>query len=423
VIQRIETPGLNAAQKQKLQPWGVEGALHASPVPSLFLFHVGSNAGYAIERLESLFLAVGTEIAAGDAGLVHFGYRGLERGRPKTLPGDFRNLLRFELQDASREKVKQLADYVRKHRIRLVVAFDVQPAGPLFGPLHDAGVHAIIAYWGAAISSRMPTWKLLLKRLELAASTSKVDGLIFESHAMAELAIHGRGVSAEMIDVVPLGADTELFKPRVSDYVYQAFGFPRDRRVIVYAGHMEPRKGVRTLVEAAMELLVRRRRSDVCFLLCGNTGDQSAGYEKMYAGQGLTDFIRFGGYRSDLPEIYPSCFCGVIPSTGWDSFTCGAVEMAASGLPVIASRLQGLAEAVLDGATGLLYEPGNALALADCLEELLDRPERATELGRCGRERCEKELSLELHRQRFREVLLKRLRLSTRRQVGPYRSV
>jgi len=79
----------------------------------------------------------------------------------------------------------------------------------------------------------------------------------------------------------------------------------------------------------------------------------------MYAGLGINGWIRFCGYRDRLVQLYTSCFCGVIPSTGWDPFLRTSVEMAAAGLPVVASRLQGLPEAVLDKETGLLFEPCN----------------------------------------------------------------
>jgi len=102
-------------------------------------------------------------------------------------------------------------------------------------------------------------------------------------------------------------------------------------------------------------------------------------------------------------------FCGAIPSTGWDSFPRTSIEMAAAGLPVVASRLQGLPEAVLDGETGLLFEPGDARGLADCLEALLNHPELAAEYGRRGRERCERELNLDVQRQRLLNVVCKYL--------------
>ncbi len=85
--------------------------------------------------------------------------------------------------------------------------------------------------------------------------------------------------------------------------------------------------------------------------------------------------------------------------------------MAAAGLPVVASRLDGLPEAVLHNTTGLLFEPGNVDALADSLALLLDRPDVAEQLGQRGRARCEQELNLRVQRERFCEVL--------RRYVAP----
>lgn len=240
-------------------------------------------------------------------------------------------------------------------------------------------------------------------------SVSKLNGLIFESRAMAELAVYGRGVSEDLIDIVHLGVDTSLFRQGSSHCAHEFFGFPRHVKIIVYAGHVDRRKGIHSLIEAAIELLSRRGRGDLAFLICGNKGDQSREFEKMYAGLGIDQLIRFGGYRTDMAEIYPSCFCGVIPSTGWDSFPRTPLEMSASGLPVIASRLQGLPEAVLDGKTGLLYTPGVAVELADCVEYLLENPEKASELGRNGRLRCEGELNINTQYDRFLSVLKKRL--------------
>lgn len=376
---------------------------------SLFLIHFGSNVGYAISPLETLFYEAALEISCGDPQRVHFGYRHLDEGHPRSLPSDFRNVIAFDFRDTSPGNIKRLAGYVAKHDIRLALIFDIQPVHPLFRSLRQAGVKTILSYQGGPISSLMPAWKLTLKRLQVATSRSKVDGLIFESKAMADFALNGRGVPQAMIDVVPLGVDTTRFRPERSDYAYYTLSIPQDRKIVIYAGHMERRKGVHVLIEAAIELLCKRGRADICFLICGNKGDESREFERVYAGLGIDQWIRFGGYREDLAQLYTSSFCGVIPSTGWDSFPRTSIEMAATGLPVVASRLQGLPEAVLDGETGLLFEPGNARELADCIETLLERPELAAEYGRRGRERCERDLNLDVQRQRFRAVLRKRL--------------
>lgn len=378
-------------------------------VSSLFLLHAGTNTGYAIGALETLFFEAGLELADGNPEMVHFGYPDLDGGAPGSLPRDFPNVIKFSFADTRPQNVACLCDYVRDHGIGLVVLFDAQARHPLYAPLRAAGVRTIISYWGAPISSLNPWWKLVLKRLEMRWAPSTIDGLIFESYAMAATATQGRGVARRMIDVVPLGVDVQRYRPAASNYAHRNFGIPLERRIVVYAGHMETRKGISVLVQAAVDLLERRGRRDVCFLLFGNKDDESRPFERLYMGRACAEWIRFCGYRSDLPDIFRSSFCGVIPSTGWDSFTATAVELAASGLPVVASRLQGLVEATLDEETGLLFETGNAAALADCLERLLDSPEEAARLGRNGRARCERELNRDVQRRRFVSVLRKRL--------------
>jgi glycosyltransferase involved in cell wall biosynthesis len=341
---------------------------------------------------------------------VHFAYQDFRGGRPKALPPDFENLIEFDISDHRPENFERLCGYVKQRSITFVFIFDVQPVHPIFRCLRQSGVKAIVAYIGAPISAVMPAWKLALKRVEVELSRSKLDGMIFESHAMADLAVNGRGVPRRMIDIVPLGIDTKLFHPQRSDYVYKVMGFPRDRRIVIYSGHMERRKGVHTLVEAAIELLSRRERTDVAFLISGNRNeDECREYEKMYTGLGLDSLITFGGYRSDMSQLYQGSFCGVIPSSGWDSFPRTALEMAATGLPVVASRLGGLPEAVADRETGLLFEPGNKTQLADCLETLLNNPGLAVSYGERGRKRCEMQFDLEVQRRQFKKAILKYL--------------
>lgn len=376
-------------------------------ISSLFLFHTVSNVGYSIEPAEALFYEVGLDLAGLEAERIHFAFKSLDGGHPRSLPKEFQNVIAYDYADQNPRNIQRLAEYVKRNEIKLVFIYDIQPINPLFKPLRKAGVGAIVSFWGAPIAFRAPLWKLALKRLQINLSRSKVDGLIFESQAMADLGIWGRGIPPRMVDVVYNGVDPSLYRPERSTYVYDALGVPRTKKVVVYAGHMEPRKGLPTLVDAAVQLLHNRRRKDVCFVICGNKGDESKIYEAKYADLGVAESIRFGGYRSDLAKIYPSCFCGVIPSSGWDSFPRSPVEMAACGLPVIGARLQGLTESVLDRKTGILFEPGNSMELADCIETLLDDPNLAQKYGCNGRKRCENELSRATQLKRLCEVCRK----------------
>jgi glycosyltransferase involved in cell wall biosynthesis len=236
-----------------------------------------------------------------------------------------------------------------------------------------------------------------LKRVEVALRTNRPNHFIFESEAMRETAVYGRGIPRRDTSVVHLGIDTERFSPgkATSYYAHDQFGIPHDRRIVFYSGHIQERKGVDVLLRAASEMVHGRGRRDVHFLLVGNRQDEEKGYRYLYDGTGAECYITFGGYRNDVPRLLPSCFLGVIPSTGWDSFTMSSLEMAACGLPLLASRLQGLVEAVDHGRTGYLFEPGDHSALADRIEQLLDDPAQYSSLSQAGRARIEHGFSLE----------------------------
>ena len=70
-----------------------------------------------------------------------------------------------------------------------------------------------------------------------------------------------------------------------------------------------------------------------------------------------------------------------------------AIEAAACGLPVIASRIYGVTDAVADGETGLLHPPGDIEALERHMETLLEQPESRRRLGSAGRSRALSEFS------------------------------
>jgi len=353
-----------------------------------------------------MFYRAALELAGGDPSRVHFAFTSLDRGAPRNLPSNI-NVIRYNFNIASPADTEKFLDYVRQHGIQLAHFFDIQMIHPLIARLREAGVKTIVSYRGSMISGPQPKWKRLLKRLEVTLSRSKLDAIIFESHAMADLGIYGRGIPRDRVDIVPLGIDVDSFASGRSDYVYQQTGFPRDRRVVVYAGHVIRRKGVHVLLEAAVEVL--QRREDVCFLLCGDRNGDTSEFEPIYLGKGIDSWIRFGGYRSDMADIYRSSFCGVIATVDWESFPRSSLEMAACGLPIVASRLHGLVEAVADGVTGILFTPGSARELADALERLLDNPAIAAEFGLNGRRRCETEFTLEIQYRRYLASLKKRL--------------
>ena len=111
---------------------------------------------------------------------------------------------------------------------------------------------------------------------------------------------------------------------------------------------------------------------------------------EMLDGLSAVNHVTFGGYRSDIPLLMQSSTIGVLASTGWDSFTMSSVEMMASGLPLVVSRLQGLAETIEDGVNGFFFKPGDAHELSQCIHGLLTDRERCELFSKASRSRAEK---------------------------------
>lgn len=100
----------------------------------------------------------------------------------------------------------------------------------------------------------------------------------------------------------------------------------------------------------------------------------------------------FSDVRPNSPEIvrlYQTSDLFVLPTFA-EAFGIAAVEAAAAGLPVIATKVGGLTDIVEDGQTGFLINPGEVQSLADKLFGLIENPDLCLRMSRQGRSRAEK---------------------------------
>src|SRR5207249_1655616 len=109
---------------------------------------------------------------------------------------------------------------------------------------------------------------------------------------------------------------------------------------------------------------------------------------------GWTGAVTFAALRSDVPAVMASLTVSVMPSLN-EALSNSLLESMAAGVPLVATRVGGTAEAVVDGVSGLLVEPGDSEALADSIARLLDDPPLAARLGRAARHEIEEQFSVE----------------------------
>jgi glycosyltransferase involved in cell wall biosynthesis len=121
-------------------------------------------------------------------------------------------------------------------------------------------------------------------------------------------------------------------------------------------------------------------------------------------------FTRFVGWQSqeELPRHLNAADILVVPTVAQEALGRTAVEAMAAGRPVIATRLGGLPFTVIEGATGLLCEPGDVTDLANKIETLLDDPALLRRMGLAGRRRFEEHYSWDVIIERHYRPLFSR---------------
>ncbi len=150
---------------------------------------------------------------------------------------------------------------------------------------------------------------------------------------------------------------------------------------------LDAQKGLTYLLDAAALL------PDPMFAVVGD-GPERAALEAQVAALGLRDRVRFLGYRSDVPELLAACDVFVLPSL-YEGLPLALLEAMASGVPVVATAIGGVDEAVQDGVSALLVPPADARALGVAIRTLLDDPGLARQLGTTGMAVARRSFSVE----------------------------
>jgi glycosyltransferase involved in cell wall biosynthesis len=181
------------------------------------------------------------------------------------------------------------------------------------------------------------------------------------------------GARANRMSVVPCGVDLERFRP---DGPAESRSSGRPRVVVV--SRLVERKGIGNVIEAVASL------PGVELVIAGGppaamlTSDPEAQrFQRLITDLGVGDRIRLRGAvtRDEVPMLLRSA--DLVACCPWyEPFGLVAVEAMASGVPVIASRVGGLAETVIDGQTGVLVPPRCPRMIADAVGSLLGDAER-----------------------------------------------
>jgi glycosyltransferase involved in cell wall biosynthesis len=160
-------------------------------------------------------------------------------------------------------------------------------------------------------------------------------------------------------------------------------------RDLLFVGRLEERKGVNFLLEAVA--LLNARGSNVRLKIVGS-GPQKEALQRQTEALSLEAVVTFAGTKDEagVAEALRHADLLVAPSLS-EGLPVVIMEALASGVPVVASAVDGIPELVRDGETGCLVPPSDQQALADGVKQLLADPYLRQRMGDAGRQLVAKE--------------------------------
>ncbi len=174
------------------------------------------------------------------------------------------------------------------------------------------------------------------------------------------------GLESRKIRVVHNGIELDRFRrPRgeARARLERELAIPNGAPIVGTVAVLRPKKGIEVLLEAARN--VRR----ATFVIIGD-GPKREEWTALARTLGVSERVRWAGFRTDVDSLLAGCDLFVHPSLG-DAFPTVLLEAMAAGLPIVASRVGGIPEIVTEGVTGILVPPGDAVSLASAINDVL----------------------------------------------------
>jgi colanic acid/amylovoran biosynthesis glycosyltransferase len=259
-----------------------------------------------------------------------------------------------------------------------VVAVALRDAGAFDAPIvcsfHGYDANVIARQWPGCYDGMVGNVE------QVTAGTSFMRGVIEDL-----------GFAAEDITVWPQGVDTDRIALRAAS---------RDTRDAFHAlsvARLVDFKGVDVSIRAVAA--ARSRIAGLHYTIIGD-GERGGDLQRLAKELGVDDIVTFAGPRSHDEVLAAFADADVFLLTGRvdgdgqkEGQGVAPLEASASGVPVIATRVGGLTEVVLDGETGLVIEPEDSAAAAAALVRLAGDAALRTELGTRGRAHVERSFS------------------------------
>ncbi|MBP8274031.1 MAG: glycosyltransferase family 4 protein, partial [Acidobacteria bacterium] len=197
------------------------------------------------------------------------------------------------------------------------------------------------------------------------------------THAIAHEAI-AAGVPAHRVHYLPNSVDTRVFHPADAEErlrLRATFGMRDDEVACLFLARLSQEKGLMDLMAAWPTVAAPNARLFVVGPdMTGHPMDVGPAARAFVAANGLADRIVFAGPTTAASEWLRAADLLIQPSH-WEGAPFGIIEAMATGLPIVATRVGGMAEVLTEGVTALLCDPRDPQALASAISRLIADPD------------------------------------------------
>ena len=282
---------------------------------------------------------------------------------------------------------------------------------------HIAGVPAIVyvvnniavPYERPSRLLDYPIDRLVVRSVDLFVTASTVASKSLESVLRLAADQHAVIPNAATSGVGGSGADAR-----------HALGIPDDRLVMLVMARLEKRKGHTVLLDAILQLPDQIRER--ALVLIAGDGPEMDALQRQADLLHIADQVRFLGHREDRWSLYAAADILVLPSIGHEDMPIVIIDAMAASRPVVATRVAGIPEQVVDGVTGRLVPPGDSWALSQAIADVLRDDRGRAAMGNAARDRYETKFTpqrfVDAYRRLYTSILARKRGKALRRTEG-----
>jgi glycosyltransferase involved in cell wall biosynthesis len=218
--------------------------------------------------------------------------------------------------------------------------------------------------------------------------------------------VYAQDIPSEKLSLIFNGIDLKPFESIPGSRIRHEFGLG-NAFVVGLVGRIAEGKGHDVFMKAAA--MVLKSKKEIRFLIVGSDSarDQMT-YQallKLQEELKLQNDLIFTGWRKDIPGVIQQLDVVVQATTTFpEGFGLTCIEAMALKKPVVATKIPGPKDIVVDHTTGLLVDPNNPQQLADSIIYLIDHPKEARSMGQEGRRRVEELFDIKKNIKQVEEI-------------------